>query len=138
VNSLPALLTWMTNQLQAWPACVEVQVIENRPLEPGRFRIKVRARLVEPYQLQIRYDHNRGHYDYSSQLFSDQPVVRWDNKEDAGPVPTAPHHFHTAAGDIVESPLTGDPEHDWPLVRMVMEQFVTTHSKPPEQPDRFA
>ncbi len=55
--------------------------------------------------------------------------MRWDNKEDAGQVTTAPHHFHNDESHIVESPLNGDPAHDWPLVRTAVDQFLEKYTK---------
>ncbi|HKZ71322.1 MAG TPA: DUF6516 family protein [Anaerolineales bacterium] len=125
MNTLPSLSSWITTQLQAWSLASNVRITETDAFSEDQFSIKLRAQLTEPYQLQVRFYFNRGHLDYAYQLFTDVPLLRWDNKEDAGDVATAPHHFHNEEGNIRESPLNGDPAHDWPLVRVALEQFLS-------------
>ena len=75
---------------------------------------------------QIRFYYNSGHLNYAYQLFTDGPILRWNNKEDAGTVLTAPHHFHDEQDQIVESTLNGDPAHDWAIVREAVSRFLNT------------
>jgi hypothetical protein len=98
----------------------------------------VRARLTDRFQLQVRFYYNRGHLDYAYQLFNGGPILRWDNKEDAGPISTAPHHFHNDKNEIVASLLNGDPTHDWPIVREAVEQFLSERRKPKKTSNRFS
>ncbi len=137
MNSPDSLLGWAVSELQVWPNASEVKIVESRVYSENRFHFKVRAKLAESYQFQIRFYYNRGHLDYSYQLFTDAPILRWDNKEDAEPLPTSPHHFHNDKDEIVESPLNGDPAHDWPLVRRVLEQFMEERTKPDAIAIRF-
>lgn len=113
-----------------WPSASDVRVVETEAFAEEQFHLKVRAKLAEPFQFQVRFYYNQGHLDYAYQLFADAPVLRWDNKEDAGDVPTAPHHFHNSEGAIVESPLNGDPVHDWPLVQAEVERYLEEKRKP--------
>ncbi len=53
------------------------------------------------------------------------------------PLPTSPHHFHNDKDEIVESPLNGDPAHDWPLVSRALEQFMEERTKLDARPNRF-
>ena len=100
--------------------------METEAFAEDQFHFKVRAQLTEAFFLQIRFYYNSGHLDYAYQLFTDGPILRWDNKEDAGTVLTAPHHFHEEQDQIVESPLNGDPAHDWPIVREAVSRFLDT------------
>lgn len=124
MRTLPSLLSWTVSHLQAWGSVRDVRVLETEAFSEDRFHLKVRALLVEPFQLQIRFYFNRDHLDYAYQLFDDGPVLRWDNKEDAGSQPTAPHHFHNDQSRILESPLNGDPSHDLPLVQAAVAQYL--------------
>ena len=132
MNTLASLLSWVISQLQAWPEARNVQTLETKTFAEDQFHFKVRARLANRFQLQIRFYYNRGHLDYAYQLFDGGSVLRWDNKEDAGSLPNAPHHFHNDQYEIVPSPLNGDPNHDWPIVKATIEQFLKEHTSPPE------
>lgn len=98
MKTLASLLSWTISQLQAWPNSREVRTLETEAFAEDQFHFKVRTYLPEPFQLQIRFYYNRGHLDYSYQLFNGDPILRWDNKEDVGPLSTAPHHFHNCQG----------------------------------------
>jgi hypothetical protein len=132
LNTLASLLSWVISQLQAWPEARNVQTLETQAFAKDQFHFKVRARLTNRFQLQIRFYYNRGHLDYAYQVFNGGPALRWDNKEDAGRLPNAPHHFHNDKYEIVESPLNGDPTHDWPIVKATIEQFLKEYTSPPE------
>lgn len=138
MNTLASLLSWVISQLQAWPEARDVQTLETETFAEDQFHFKVRASLTEPFHLQVRFYYNHGHLDYAYQLFNGGPILRWDNKEDAGNVPTAPHHFHNDKNEIVESPLNGDPLHDWPIVREAIDQFLKEHAKTITPPSRRA
>ena len=43
-------------------------------------------------------------------------TIRWDNKEHFPSIATFPHHFHNHSGLVEGSPLTGDIDHDLPIV----------------------
>ena len=133
MNTLASLLSWMISQLQGWPAASNIQTLESEAFADDQFQFKVRADLQTSFKLQVRFYYNRGHVDYAYQLFRDTPVLRWDNKEDAGQLATAPHHFHDENDDISESPLIGEPAHDWPMVKAAIE----SHFGDREEPSRF-
>ncbi|HLE27675.1 MAG TPA: DUF6516 family protein [Anaerolineales bacterium] len=138
MKTLASLLSWTISQLQAWPNSREVRTLETEAFAEDQFHFKVRTYLPEPFQLQIRFYYNRGHLDYSYQLFNGDPILRWDNKEDVGPLSTAPHHFHNDKDEIVESPLNGDPSHDWPIVKEAIDQFLDERSKSEQPHNRFS
>lgn len=77
-------------------------VLRTEAFAEDQFHFKVRASLTEPFHLQVRFYYNHGHLDYAYQLFNGGPILRWDNKEDAGNVPTAPHHFHSDKSEYVK------------------------------------
>ena len=122
--SLATLLASMLSILQSNPLCERVESIETDPFATDRFAFKVRARIISKYSLQIRIYYNRGHYDYSYQLFSDVPIVRCDNKEHFPNLATYPHHYHNEHGRPAPSPLSGNPETDLPLVLEKLGQLL--------------
>ena len=68
--------------------------------------------------LNIRYN-NHGDYSYTV-VFSLTPddVLRFDNYDDIWKVRTKSRHFHTRGlGDVIKSPMIGDPENDIKLIR---------------------
>jgi hypothetical protein len=67
--------------LQAHPLCSNVRVIETQEFSPEQFFFKIRASLPEKYKLQVRLYFNQDHIDYAYQLFSDVPLLRWDNRK---------------------------------------------------------
>lgn len=70
---------------------------------------KIRCSLIpSKYKLEIRFVKTKEQILYAYQLFSNAPIIRWDNSPHYPKIKTHPHHFHTNDGDVVESELTGD------------------------------
>ncbi len=116
--SLPHLLNFVVTSLEQCPLFDSVDILSTHLFSASQFVIKVRA-VTEgrTLMLQVRYYGNANHLDYAYQLVKDDtPILRWDNKEHFPSLTTHPHHFHQADGRVESSPLTGDPEHDLPLV----------------------
>jgi len=79
----------------------------------GRGIYKVRCNLIPSrYKLEIRFLRTEKEILYSYQLFTDKPIIRWDNTPHYPKIKTYPHHFHTKDGDIVESILKGNAIED--------------------------
>ncbi|MFQ6116282.1 MAG: DUF6516 family protein [bacterium] len=114
------LLAEIVSVLDQYENCRNTQIMETAYFSLEQFAFKIRATLLSSLTLQIRIYYNKGHYDYSYQLFSDSPLCRWDNKEHFPRLSTFPHHYHTMEGKIVESPLKGQPVDD---LRVVLEQL---------------
>ena len=78
---------------------------------------RIRCQLLRPaYQLEIRLIQIEDELLYSYQLFTDTPLVRWDNAPHFPALPTFPHHLHDETGTVGSSPLNGDPLQDLPYV----------------------
>ncbi len=116
MNSLADLLNLVLTTLQSLPACRAVRVLETHQFSQQQVALKVRAELAHGGMLQVRLYRNGAHTDYAYHFLSGDQVLRWDNKEHFPGISSHPHHFHTAAGSVEVSPLTGDPVHDLPLV----------------------
>lgn len=101
-----------------------LRVIEHDETPAGKFILKVRCRLPEEYQLQIWIHYEPEALYYAYQLFTDRPLLRWDNAPHHPQISTAPHHFHDSQGKIGESSLTGAPLSDLPVVLKTIEDFL--------------
>jgi len=125
VTSLASLLGALVTILQAHPVCIRVRVIETKEFSPDQFFFKIRAVLFEKdAQLQVRIYYNQGHVDYAYQLFTNVPLLRWDNKEEFRYLTTYPHHHHDAEGHVHPSPLTGEPLKDTGIVLQRVMAFL--------------
>jgi hypothetical protein len=122
VISLPALLGKLTAILQAYPLCQDTEIAETKTFSPDQFFFKIRAELTGEYKFQVRIYYNQGHVDYAYQLFTDVPLLRWDNKEEFPHLTTYPHHHHDQNGHVKASPLTGNPVED---LKIVLQQLET-------------
>lgn len=123
--TLPVLLGRFMSVLQAHPLCQQAQIIETKEFSPDRFLFKIRIILTRGYKFQIRIYYNQGHVDYAYQLFTNVPLLRWDNKEEFNYLDTYPHHHHDEQGYIKPSPLTGNPLEDVEVVLQKVELFLS-------------
>ncbi len=94
-----------------------VRIVNYDETPPGNLETKIRCRLIEKYQLQVWLSMTSSYQDYAYQLFTDHPLLRWDNAPHYPAIHTAPHHFHDENNKVNSSPLTGDVEQDlkWAL-----------------------
>jgi hypothetical protein len=63
--------------------------------------------LPSSYHLDIRLIQTEIETIYSYQLFTDHPMVRWDNAPHFPSIETFPHHYHNLKGEVEPSPLKG-------------------------------
>ena len=110
--------------LQSHPMCEQAAVVETRAFSPDQFFFKVRAEFPGEHKFQVRIYCNRGHIDYAYQLFTDIPLLRWDNKEEFVHLETYPHHHHDEQGNVRPSPLIGDPIRDIEVVLQEVSAFL--------------
>ena len=117
MTTLAELLNFAVTTLQTCPAIQATRIIETTQFSEHQFSIKIRAQLFHGDILQVRFYQNGGHIDYSYQvLVDDRPIKRWDNKEHFPNLISHPHHIHDKDGIVIDSPLTGDPFTDLPIV----------------------
>ena len=124
MTSLPALLGALVAHLQSHPVCERVMVIETKSFSPDQFFFKIRANLIENHKFQVRIYYNHGHIDYAYQLFTNVPLLRWDNKEEFHHLDTYPHHHHDELGNIKPSSLSGNPLTDIEIVLQEVSIFL--------------
>ena len=104
---------------------VEIKTIDEIK-ESGIF--KIRCRLIPPkYKLEIRYLKTKERLLYSYQLFSNTPIIRWDNSPHYPKIKTHPHHFHAVNGKIIESALTGNVITDIKNILQDIIKFIVNH-----------
>ena len=93
-----------------------------------RAMYKVRCQLLRPaYRLEIRLIQTEADLLYSYQLFTDYPILRWDNAPHFPSLRCFPHHQHEENKDVVESSLTGDPLQD---LAQVLNQVSARLTRP--------
>ena len=122
--SLQTVLGTCMAHLQASPLCEHADVLETKIFSETQFFFKIRAILTGGYQLQARIYVNHDHIDYAYQLFTEFPVLRWDNKEEFPHLSTYPHHHHNETGHVTDSPLTGMPEQDMVVVLQAVSRYL--------------
>ena len=111
--------------------CEDIQILETSQFSSQQYAFKIRSTIFSAYFLQIRIYYNLGHYDYYYQIFRDEPICRWDNKEHFPAISTFPHHHHTIEGDVIDSPLKGFPAEDLKLLTdeiKKLQQFLQKQS----------
>lgn len=108
-----------------------IRVFETIEFAENKFALKVRATFRDETQFQIYLYINKAHVDYSYQLFqSDEPILRWDNKEHYPKLSSYPHHFHSVDGDAQSSPLTGNPQTDLMYVLDYLSKRIKSDGEP--------
>lgn len=70
--------------------------------------LRVRCNLLpSSYHLDIRLIQTESETIYSYQLYTDHPMVRWDNAPHFPSITTFPHHYHNLHENVEASPLKG-------------------------------
>jgi hypothetical protein len=70
--------------------------------------LRIRCNLLPSfYHFDIRLIQTENETIYSYQLYTDHPIVRWDNAPHYPEITTFPHHFHNKKGEVEVSPLQG-------------------------------
>lgn len=105
----------------------DVRIINYDVTPHGKLEIKIRCRFFQNYQLQIWLHHEPAFKDYAYQLFSDHPILRWDNAPHYPDISTAPHHFHDEMGNVTQSELTGETLQDLLYVMTAIEEWLSQH-----------
>lgn len=89
---------------------------------------KVRCNLIPSrYKLEIKIIYTKGEILYSYQLFTDKPIIRWDNAPHYPKIDTYPHHFHTKDDDVIESELKGNIIKDLQKVLIKIKSALKEH-----------
>lgn len=111
--------------MQRHPIVKIVRVVSYDETPTGKLEVKMRCRLVRGYQMQIWFHHEPGFQDYAYQLFTDHPILRWDNAPHYPHISTAPHHFHDENNRVSESSLRGNMQPDLKTVLSEIEKWLS-------------
>lgn len=131
---MATLVTDLLGILQGHPLVRSVRVLRYDETLTGRVELKVRGRLVNGQQLQVWLHQGPTSQDYAYQLFSDRPLLRWDNAPHYPALASAPHHFHDEVGNVLASPLSGEPLTDVPRILEQIDAWIAGHRQIPSHP----
>jgi hypothetical protein len=118
-----ALLDDLLARMRAAPELSDIRVVENEAVDDETFAFKIQASII-PNSLQIRFLSDDDFQRYSFQLYSDRPLLRWDNTPHYPDLSNAPHHFHDQTGNVHPSPLTGSLLDDFDIVFREIKVFM--------------
>jgi hypothetical protein len=122
--SLNSLLSQILSLIQINRYYINSEILDVRQFSSEQYFFKIRAKLTESYYLQVRIYFNKEHTDYAYQLFTDEPIIRWDNTEEYKILENFPHHFHDSNGFVVSSDLIGDPRVDLEIVLERINKYI--------------
>jgi hypothetical protein len=92
----------------------------------SRFVLRVRCTLLpSSYRLEVRIIQTQTEMVYSYQLYTDKPLIRWDNSPHFPSISTHPHHRHDLDGTTEPSPLSGNIFNDLDHVFNAIRDVVT-------------
>ena len=108
--------------IASWQVLIEDETAQ-------RALYKIRCRVIRvAYELEIRFIQTENEIIYSYQLFTDRPIIRWDNAPHFPTLHGYPHHVHGETSEVDESTLIGDPILDLPYVLSRVRDLVTKPS----------
>ena len=108
--------------IASWQVLIEDETAQ-------RALYKIRCRVIRvAYELEIRFIQTENEIIYSYQLFTDRPIIRWDNAPHFPALHGYPHHVHSESSEVDESTLIGDPILDLPYVLGWVRDLVTKPS----------
>ena len=119
-----ALTNAILNFLDRHPLVESVRVINYDETPAGKVELKIRCRLIRNYQFQVWLHAESSLLDYAYQLFTNRPILRWDNAPHYPHIATAPHHFHAEDTSVYESKLSGRVLEDLPKVLAEVGQWI--------------
>ncbi len=120
-----ALLDELLARMRAVPELSNIQVVENDAVDDETFVFKAHASILPNY-LQIRLLADKDFQRYSFQLYSDRPLLRWDNTPHYPDLSNFPHHFHDHKGNVTSSALTGNLLVDFDVVMAEVKRFTNS------------
>jgi hypothetical protein len=113
--------------LARWPEVSKPRIIEYEVDAGLVLMYKIRCDLPKGYFLQVRLRLMAGAIQYSYQLFTTKPVLRWDNAPHHPSLANFPHHFHDDTDTKHPSGLSGDPMADLPVVLDEVTDYIRSN-----------
>jgi len=121
---MPALIDGIVKTLQTHKLVKRVRIVTYDETPMGKLEVKIRCQLIKNHQLQVWLHHEPDYQDYAFQLFTDRPLLRWDNSPHYPDIATAPHHFHNENNAVSASLLTGKVLQDLEYVLSEIERWL--------------
>ena len=90
------------------PLFLENAIVEKTVIDEKDYSFKIRSTIKDNLFFQIRFRQIDDQVRYSYQLFSNKPILRWDNSPHFPGLENFPHHFHDEADSTKPSKLTGE------------------------------
>ena len=118
------LVRSLLTALDEHPMVSRIKIVHLDETPTGRLEVKIRCRIAAELQFQVWIHQGASTLDYAYQLFTAAPLLRWDNSPHYPRLATAPHHRHDEHNNVTNSPLTGDPTADLPLVLDAIVQWL--------------
>lgn len=115
--------------LSNWQGVSNIRVVEYEVDAGVVLMYKVRCALPRGYSFQVRLRLWQGALSHSFQLFTDRPVMRWDNAPHHPGLANFPHHFHDDTDARHSSTLVGDPLVDLLAVLPVIYEHIERHGE---------
>jgi len=116
--------TDLLDMLARWPEISNSRIIEYEVDASVVLMYKIRCDLPKGYSSQIRLRLRAGTTEYSYQLFTNKPILRWDNAPHHPSLARFPHHFHDDTDATYPSNLSGDPLADLSAVLTEIVAYI--------------
>ncbi len=126
---MAALVNDLLDLLQKNSLVKSVRIVNYDETPAGKLELKIRCRLIKSCKLQIWLHEETNFRDYAYQLFTDHPILRWDNSPHYPNISSAPHHMHNEEGEVQASPLSGRPLQDLKKVLREIEKWLSAHTE---------
>ncbi len=81
------------------------------------------------YKFDIRLIQTEDQLLYAYQLFSNKPIIRWDNAPHYPKIKTYPHHFHAIDGTVINPELTGNVLEDLEKILHIIKATIIIDSE---------
>jgi hypothetical protein len=117
--------------LRRHPVVRTARVVAFDETPSGRVELKIRCRLQKGFNFQLWLHLEPASVDYAYQLFTQAPLLRWDNAPHYPKIASAPHHFHDAQNVVGVSSLCGEPAQDLPVVLAAIADWIKAQADGP-------
>lgn len=107
------------------PLFMENTLTEKIFIDEKNYSFKIRSTIQDNLFFQIRFRQIDDQVRYSYQLFSNKPIMRWDNSPHFPGLENFPHHFHDESENTKSSQLTGDIFVDLNIVLGAIKKYYS-------------
>ena len=90
--------------------------------------LRIRCNLLpSSHHLDIKLIQTENETIYSYQLYTDHPIIRWDNAPHFPAIKGFRHHFHNIKGEVEASPLQGSVFKDLDNVLEIIKRILVSN-----------